>query len=154
MTLSEEQVQQILLVIQGLWHGISGADNQFGLFKTIRESKSAADFLTDSRAQFAGNGVIEQLVSGLTPGGGDDLDAAEQDAAAKLSFEPDALMDQVSAMNAMLGSSPDAHDVRVFIYQLMHTIAAAAGTGRFGGGDKISANEQQWLDVLRQRLGI
>lgn len=153
MTLQNNQVRQLVVIIQAVWDGVIGAD-EGGLMNSVRESKAAADYLTESRAEFAGNSVVEQIISALTPGGGDDLSAEEQQAAMELALDPNVLMQRVGEIDAMLGGSPEAYGVKVFLYTLAERIAGAAGTARFGGGEKFSAAEQQWLTILRAWLAI
>lgn len=154
MSLTPEQLRQVVIVIQAVWDGVMGAD-EGGVINSVRESKAAADYISEAQKEYAGNRTVEQIISALTPGGGDDLDAEGQQEAMRLALDPNTLMrDHVGELDTILGGSPDTYGVKTFLYHLAERIASAAGTERFGGGDKISAAEQQWLTVLRAWLGL
>lgn len=147
MSLPADQYRQLLIIVQAVWDGIMGADAG-GTFNSLRENKVAADFVTDARRNFADNALVQQIVASLTPGGGDGLDPEGLQTAIDWALSPDTLMTQIGAFTAVLNQHPDGVGVKEFIYGLAEAIAHAAGTERFGGGEKLSQNEAEWLDAL------
>lgn len=153
MSLTPEQYQQLLIVVQAVWDGIMGAD-EGGPLNSLRENKAAADYVTDSKGEFADNAIVQQLIGSLTPGGGDGLDADGIQEAITLALAPNTLMQHIGALSQVLNQHPDGMGVKEFIYGLAEAIAEAAGTQRFGGGDKVSDTEKQWLDALAAWLTV
>lgn len=153
MSLSPDLYRQLLIVVQAVWDGLVGADGG-GMVNSLRENKAAADYITDSRKEFADNAIVQQLVASLTPGGGDGLDEAGLQEAMQLALAPDTLMQHIGQLSTTLNQMQDGFGVKQFIYGLAETIANAAGTQRFGGGEKVSANEQEWLDALDAWLSV
>jgi hypothetical protein len=65
------------------------------------------------------------------------------------------LLMQIAQVNPILAEAGEAGgQVKVFLYEMAGSVIAAAGTGIFGTGERVTAGEAQFLDALRQTLGL
>ena len=58
------------------------------------------------------------------------------------------------SLEATLSLLPGADDLRRFLYELAECRVAAAGSGLFGTGQKVTAREARFLEELRLELGL
>ncbi len=145
-------VHGLLPVIRNVM-GIMSLAGDSGLIGRMRESKASIDFFREAAAHFEGNPIIEAMITALVEGGDDDL---TMDTVDVTQLDLNTVLAQVNGVNPLLaGVDPQtAYDVRAFIYGIAESVAAAAGGGLFGGGDKVNETEALILDSLHTQLGL
>jgi len=118
-----------------------------GLIGGMREAGAIATYLKEAETKFAGNAIIEQVSSTLLTGG--DIDLPDL-----MDINLSDVLRDVGNLTEVLHTLPGGDQVRTFVYELAERVAGAAGGGLFGGGQKVSAGEQQMLAALRAQLGL
>lgn len=141
-------VGQLLPVIQQVVAGALTTGGS-GFFGKLKEAGAISGFLTEAAEQFQGNSIIQGILGSISKG--DDLlggiDLANLDLGSVLS--------QVGDVNGLLGSlGEEGGQVKQFIVGLAERVVGASGSGLFGSGEKINAQEQDFLNNLRQTLGL
>lgn len=63
-------------------------------------------------------------------------------------------VDGALALAASKGDEATVRDYRQLIMECCEAVAAAAGSGLFGSGEKVSAGEKAALERIRQHLGV
>jgi hypothetical protein len=153
MSIGPDVIDQILDVIKYVVAGVMGADPRSGPFKMVREMGALAGFLRESSEQFKDNPLVSQVISALTAKPDEDAGSqAGQPEPVTLSITD--ILGKADSLNSLLASIPGGDDVKRFIYQLAEKIASASGSGLFGSGPKISGQEANFLERLKNTLGI
>ena len=145
-------VHGLLPVIRNVM-GIMSLAGDSGMIGRMRESKASIDFFREAAAHFEDNPVIERMITALVEDGDDDL---TMDTVDVTQLDLNTVLAQVNGVHHILaGVDPQTgHDVRAFIYGIAESVAAAAGGGLFGGGEKVNETEALILDSLHAQLGL
>jgi hypothetical protein len=141
-------VQGLLPILSSVMGGALGSSDA-GFLGKLREGAAAGDFIHDAAQEFAGNSIISGLIEMVTDGGKlrELLPDGPSDMAATL--------EQVGGLDALLGDAgEEGTQVKQFVYGFAERIANASGSGFFGGGDKVSEGEAQFLNELKAKLGL
>ncbi|MCK6579969.1 MAG: hypothetical protein L6Q98_17905 [Anaerolineae bacterium] len=143
----EQIVQMLIPTVKEVIGGMLMMSDS-GVIGGMREAGAIAKYLKSGAQELGGNPIIGGLVEGLLGEGGS-LELPDITA-----IDVTTLFNKVgSAANALSGVE-GGDQVKQFIYGLAEQIAGAAGGGLFGGGQKFSAGEQQYLEGLRAMLGV
>jgi hypothetical protein len=143
-------VQSLLPTVINVLGGVMKSGDA-GLFGKLREAGALAGFLSSSADQFKGNGIMEGLLNAIQ--GQEGLDMLKNLDLANL--DPgDVLKGAGGLDDALKDAGDDGAPVKQFVYDLANQVASAAGGGLFGTGAKISSDEQQFLDDLKDKLGL
>lgn len=149
MTYSPETIQSLVLLAQQVISGIMKTDGT-GFFGAIREAGALGTFVQESLERFKGNdlitGVAETLLSGVQSGEGGGVDLT--------ALEPDQIISNLTQGISAVPDDANGAQFKGYLYELAEKIASAAGTGLFGGGEKVSAQEADFLQKLRGLLGV
>ncbi len=143
-------VSSVIPVVQQVLAGLLQSSGS-GLFGKIREGAAIANYFADTAASFGGNDIINGLVDAFTKGeAGQQLSEVAGEAK-----DINNVMEAVGGLDGLLGEAGEQGvQVKQFIMGLAEKVAGAAGEGLFGGGEKIGAGEQQFLDMLKGKLGL
>lgn len=143
-------VQQIMPYIQEIM-GSTLKTSGAGMFGRLKEVGALGMFLKDAPQNFAGNDVVGGLVQGLLDNDNDDATYVDV-----TTLDPRAVLDKLGGLDDILRHLDigSAQQVKEFIFGIANAIAGASGTGLFGSGPKISADEESFLSDLRARLGV
>lgn len=147
MNLSAEQIQSLvqagLKIVQGIMSVGSGS-----VVGIMREGSAAFSYLKDAESKFGGNEIISQMIQGMRakpptdePGEDDHKDAST-------------LLQEASGILGLLGTDEAGTQVKHFLLELVTRIAGAAGSGFLGTGQKVSEQEQDFINQLRRTLGV
>ncbi|MDX2137911.1 MAG: hypothetical protein SF123_07425 [Chloroflexota bacterium] len=143
-------VHAILPTVVNVLGGMMKSGNE-GLIGQIREGGALASFLISAGDQFKGNPLMDALLGTLAGEQGREL-ISNLDPA---SLDVNSVMESVGGLDDMLKDAGDsAAPVKQFIYDMASSVANAAGGGLFGSGEKVSADEQQFLTDLKGKLGL
>jgi hypothetical protein len=143
-------VHSILPTIVNVLGAIMKSGNE-GLIGQIREGGALASFLISAGDQFKGNPLMDALIGTLTGEQGREL-ISQLDPA---NLDVNSIMESVGGLDdALKDAGEDAAPVKQFIYDMASSVANAAGGGLFGSGEKVSADEQQFLTDLKSKLGL
>ncbi|MBK8024800.1 MAG: hypothetical protein IPK19_26120 [Chloroflexi bacterium] len=143
----EQIVQMLLPVVRDVIGGMLMMSDS-SLIGGVREAGAIGKYLTTASQEMADNPVIAGLVDGLI---GEDGKVIVPDMD---NVDVTNLFTNVGSAAGVLDSFEGGLQVKEFIYGMAEHIAGASGGGLFGGGQKISAGEQQFLDGLRAMLGL
>lgn len=149
MELSADVIKQLAQFIPQIIQTLTSLDPA-GLFGRMREIGAVGGFLKEAADKFTGNSLIGQVVNAVD----DLLRNAEGGQPIAESLTPEGLMDKLSMVNGLLGDNPDGAGFKGFLYELAEKVAGAAGSGLFGGGQKVSDREQTFLTDLKSKLGL
>lgn len=143
-------VQQIMPYIQEIM-GSTLKTSGAGMFGRLKEVGALAGFLKDAPEKFAGNDLVGGLVQGLLDNDNDDATYVDVN-----TLDPRAVLDKLGGLDDILGGLDGglAQQVKEFIFGIANAIAGASGTGLFGSGQKISADEESFLGDLKGKLGL
>lgn len=141
-----EIVNSLLPLLQ---ESVAGAfkSSGAGVFGKLREAKSIADYVRSAGEKYQDNAIIQQLIDGLLMDkDGIEINTSEVDLNKILrdAGQKSALLDE-------LGES--GQQIKAFIIGLVEHIAGAAGSGLFGTGQKVSAEEAAFITELKAQLG-
>lgn len=129
-----------------------------GIFSSAQEAIALGRVLAGAAERYASNPLItglfdpEALKRGVHP---QRLEATPQDV--RDGRLMDKALEVVDRSLALARSKSDEASVRQYaqlIVEGCEAVAAAAGSGLFGSGEKVSAAERAALDRLRQHLGV
>ncbi|MDX2076002.1 MAG: hypothetical protein SFZ02_06195 [bacterium] len=139
---SADQLEYIIKVIRGIVDGMMSAGNS-GMVGRAREMTAFTEYIKKATAQYGDNPLVGQLL---------DYGDALMD---KSDFaDPSELFSAMSELGDGLPQDDMGNGVRQFIYGLAEAVAGASGGGFLGRGDKISDDENDYLDFLRGKLGL
>lgn len=143
-------IKQIMPFIQQIM-GSTLKTSGSGMFGRLKEIGALGMFLKDAPEKFAGNDLIGGLVNGLL-----DNDTEGDNYVDMETLEPNAVLDKLGGLNDILGGLDGdmGGQVKEFIFGIANSIAGAAGTGLFGSGQKVSADEESFLNTLKDKLGL
>lgn len=145
MALSPEQLD-VLLRLPALIIGATMKSDRTGFFAGFREANAGAQFIDGAVERYKDNVVVLELIANME---------REHELPADLDeITPDVVYTQIEHTKALLADSPYANGFYVFIYELAEAVANATGGGLFGGGDKITEGEANFLRNLRDQLGL
>lgn len=148
MTDIAQVVSQLLPVVQQVVAGALMTGGS-GFFGKLKEAGAISGFLTEAAEQFQGNSIIQGVISSISKGGDllGDIDLNNLDLGA--------VMTQVGDIGGLLNSLGDeGGQIKQFIFGLAERIVGASGSGLFGSGEKVNPQEQDFLNNLRQTLGL
>jgi hypothetical protein len=141
-------VQGLLPVLKSVMGGALGSSDA-GFIGKLREGAAAGDFIHDAAEQFAGNSIIGGLIELVTDGG------KLRDLIPEAPTEAGAVLEQIGGLDTLLADAgEEGNQVKQFVFGFAERIANASGSGFFGGGDKVSAGEAQFLTDLKAKLGL
>jgi hypothetical protein len=143
-------IKQIMPFIQEIMGGTLKTSGS-GMIGRMKEIGALGMFLKDAPQKFAGNDLIGGLVQGML-----DSDTEGDSYVDVNTLEPSAVLDKLGGLNDILnGLEGDmGAQVKEFIFGLASSIAGASGTGLFGSGQKVSAEEESFLNGLKDKLGL
>lgn len=149
MTQIDDLIGQIFPALQDIIASVMKVGGS-GLFGKMRETKSLIDFAQNAAVQFAGNDIVGGLVQRiLDPDGDGDLNLDFE------SLNPADVLGSLGGLNNLLaGFGEQGAQVKQFLYGAAESVAGAAGTGLMGSGQKVNANEQNFLEQLKATLGL
>jgi hypothetical protein len=138
--------QEILLRLPALIIGATMKADSTGFFAGFREANAGAQFLDSAVERFKDNVIVLELLAAMErehelPG---DLDEITYDV----------VYSHLEHVKALIGGSPYAAGFYQFIYELAMAVAQASGGGLFGGGNKITEGEADFLQALQEQLGL
>ncbi|MDZ4768239.1 MAG: hypothetical protein SGJ24_03855 [Chloroflexota bacterium] len=118
-----------------------------GVIGGAKEAGAIATYLKEAANSFQGNTIIEGVVSQMFGDDGIQLPDLE-------TLDVTNLFSSVGNITALLNSVEGGEQVKQFIFGLAENVAGAAGGGLFGGGQRVNAGEQQFLEGLKATLGV
>lgn len=145
MLFSPEHLDFVIETLEGIVDGVMSVGDS-GMVGRARELTALSQYLSQAQAQFADNSLVEQLLEAL--GNGNRLVQSGGFST------PAELFDAIEELGESLPIEEVGIGVREFIMGIAHTVAGASGGGFFGRGDKISADEEDFLALLRDHLGL
>ncbi|NWF69868.1 MAG: hypothetical protein HXY40_12355 [Chloroflexi bacterium] len=110
----------------------------------LKESAAVAGFMSKAHDTYHDNLLVLLVIDG-------------QDKIDKTLLENrtyDELLAMVDDLSAMLKDDAESGGYRRFLLEVAEHTANAAGEGLFGSGVRISAQEADFLNYLKQRLGL
>jgi|GEM_PF-1083540 len=123
-----------------------------GFWGMLKEATSVANYIAHAPARFPGNEIIPPLMEGLKSRIHTDKYAPSGDLRL---VDVNNLLSRIAEVNNVLADAGEAGgQVKVFLYEMAASVIAAAGTGLFGSGERVTAGEAQFMDALRQTLGL
>lgn len=139
-------MQEALLRLPALIIGATMKSDSTGFFAGFREANAGAQFLDSAIERYKDNVIVLELLAVMgreheLPG---DLDEIHYDD----------VFSQIEHVKALLSGNQFAHGFFMFIYELAEAVAKASGGGLFGGGNKITEGEAEFLSILRDQLGL
>jgi hypothetical protein len=142
-----------------MFTGLAVAMVDMGIVSTAIEATALSKQIAGAAQKYPTNSVIQAAFS----------EAAFKQGQAKMA-KPDvkpedaksgAIVDQaIDAINAALAvikdqaTAAEVTDYKQFIYDCGKAVAEAAGSGLFGSGSKVSAEEAAALDKLKSAMGL
>jgi hypothetical protein len=146
--LSPDQIQSLVQAALKILQGIMsiGSGTVVGI---MREGSAAFSYLKEAEGKFAGNVIIQQMIQGMRAKPADP-DAPHED------DDKDAmtLLNEAAGTFGLLGIDEASMNVKRFLLELTAKVAGAAGSGILGTGQKISEQEQDFINQLRGILGV
>jgi hypothetical protein len=142
---SDDQLGYIITAIRGIIDGVMNTGGS-GVVGRAREMTAFTQYLSGAPALFGDNPLIEQLLGGLS-------DPSFLTNASSLK-DPNDLFDAMGNLGAGLPQDEAGTGLRQFIYGLAESVAGASGSGLFGTGKKFDDHEANFLDFLKEKLGL
>jgi hypothetical protein len=143
--------QIVSTVVPTLMQVIAGItkSSDAGFIGKFKEIGAISGFLSEAAEKFKDNGIILGILGALT---------SPRDELAKLDLKNlnvSDVLNNVGGLNDVLKDSGEqGTQVKQFVVDLAEKVANASGSGFFGGGEKVSAGEQQFLTDLKSKLGL
>ncbi len=143
-------IKQIMPFIQEIMGGTLKTSGS-GMIGRMKEIGALGMFLKDAPQKFAGNDLIDGLVKSLL-----DNDTEVDKYVDLDTLEPSAVLDKLGGLNDILNGLEGniGAQVKEFIFGLASSVAGAAGTGLFGTGQKVTREEESFLNGLKDKLGL
>ncbi|MBX3063748.1 MAG: hypothetical protein U0528_01260 [Anaerolineae bacterium] len=151
----DSTVHALIPIIQQIIQGVMKS-NGVGLFSAISMAKGLADFLKDAPTRFVGNDIVSGIIKNVLHGGAEGEPSHAPDEPYSLAnLDLDVVMVEVGKVNDLLASTGEVgRQTKTFIYELGEAVAKASGSGLFGRGEKINAQEADFLSKLKTVLGL
>lgn len=142
-------ISKVLPIIQQVIASITEKSDA-GIVGRIREAGSLAGFVGEAADKFKGNPIVDGIAKMFAEGTikMPEIDVKNLNVANVLS--------QVGGLDDILkdAGGDTAKGVKEFIFGMAENVAGAAGGGLFGGGQKVSAGEANFLNDLKAKLGL
>jgi hypothetical protein len=154
MTIPTDQFHDLVEIFAAVIAGIMFSE-KLGPFKAVRETLALAGFLTTAEKKYGDNTTVQQIIKHMKDESADAKNHPPQNI--KLgegSVDTHGILTRIAEVNTILADSPDAAGVKQFLYELAEAVANASGSGFLGLGQKISPQETEFLQGLKQTLGI
>jgi hypothetical protein len=142
---SDDQVGYILNIVRGIIDGVMNTGGS-GVVGRAREMTAFSQYVAGAPALFGDNPLIEQLIGGLS-----DPSFLTDGSPFK---NPSDLFDAMGDLGGGLPMDEAGTGLRQFIYGLAESVAGASGSGLFGMGKKFDDHEANFLDFLKEKLGL
>lgn len=142
--LSPEQLAHLVALPKMIVSAMMGADNASGPMKIFRELVAGANAVQAAINEYAHSPAVVQVL--------ENINITDDDPIISQIITPELVFTYLPAIDSILG--PQARDYKIFLYELAEKVASASGSGRFGAGPKVSANEADFLDALYTQLGL
>jgi hypothetical protein len=118
-----------------------------------REVSAAMKFIREARHVFPANALIQSVPdeahTASSHDQGLDLSTPESASAAKHNLEA-----RIQEALTLLADDAEGREYKTFLLHIAEKVVEAAGAGFFGGGEKVSEAEKQFIGDLRLRLGV
>lgn len=151
----EATVHALIPIIQQIIQGVMKS-NGVGLFSAVSMAKGLADFLKEAPTRFVGNDIVSGIIkSVLHEGTEGDTSHAPDEPYSLADLDLSAVLGKVGKVNDLLASTGEVGtQTKTFIYELGEAVAKASGSGLFGSGEKINAQEADFLSKLKTVLAL
>jgi len=145
---TSDQVRSLVDALNNVMVGIMKVGGS-GTFGMVREGMAAVSFLKEARESFAANQLIQQVIETVM----NRVQGGSSEESVSYDQPEDAMLAQIGQAVANLGGE-DGQQFREMLLQFAQKVAAAAGQGLFGSGEKVSSGEALFLAKLQQVLGL
>lgn len=117
---------------------------------SMREAGAAAKYITNSKSTYKGNPIIEGIIDSLSHRKGEFQEKVDL-----RTIDNSAVMAKVDEIVPVLDAAgAEGVQTKAFIYGLGEAVVGASGSGFMGSGEKITPEEEKFLNELKEHLRI
>jgi hypothetical protein len=116
----------------------------------MREFHSGTKFIEEAKQAHPQNALIQNMAAGIE----ESIQDIKSYTSAQRRAAQNTYRARIDGNLQLLGNDAEAGEFKAVLVDLAQKVAAAAGHGIFGSGEKISSAEAGYIQMLKQRLGV
>jgi hypothetical protein len=116
----------------------------------LREFRNGTKFIDEVKRAYPQNGLVQNMRAGIE----ESIQDIQSYTTAQRRAAENTYRTRINEAARLLVDDPQTREFKKVLIDLAHKIAAAAGHGLFGSGEKVSRAEEEFILALKQRFGV
>ncbi|MBZ0294451.1 MAG: hypothetical protein K8L99_17945 [Anaerolineae bacterium] len=144
---TEEQLDKLADVTEAVLVGAVLSDIS-GPIATVKEFMAGSNVISEARQHYPNNKLIQRVPEQIAE---INIDQGNEEELAQFRSQIARTIDEGLAL---IWDDAEGREYAAFLVAVAEGVIESAGLGLFGGGEKVSRGEAQFLQVLKERLGM
>jgi hypothetical protein len=116
----------------------------------LREFRSGTKFIDEAKKAYPQNALVQNMRAGIE----ESIQDIQSYTIAERRAAENTYRMRINEAAHLLVDDPETKEFKYVLVDLAKKVAAAAGHGLFGSGEKVSMAEGEFILALKQRLGV
>lgn len=144
---TEEQLDKLADVTEAVLVGAVLSDIS-GPIATVREFMAGTTVISEARQRYPHNRLIQHVPEQIAD---INIDQGNQEELTQFRTQ---IAQTIDEGLALVWDDEEGREYAAFLVAVAEGVIESAGLGLFGGGEKVSPGEAQFLQALKERLGM